>query len=307
MLKYTLMLLGSRLVRVLPLWFAYRVAGCLARLAVIVIPARKRALTKNYAVITGKTDGAFLGRLVRSAYRHLALNTVDFLQFPTLSPDRIVRMGTGAGLENLDRALGRGRGVVLVTCHLGHWEFGGALLASLGYPVTVIAESIAPARKLFREERIASLFRDFREKTGMTVIPMEKAMMRAARALKGGKVLVFLADRDIAGSGVEVTFFGRQRSLPRGPAFFSLRLGSPIVPGYVVREEDGMHLGTVCEAIDTEGLSCDEAGIRELTQKIAERLERMIISYPDQWFVFEPFWEEQNRQDSDNRVPQGRH
>ena len=284
------------------MWFAYGVASFFAGLAVFFIPSRRRLLRENYALVTGSDDMRYLGRLVRSAYRHIALNTVDFLQFPFLSPERIVTMARCRGLEKLDAALSRGKGVVFVTCHMGHWEYGGALLASLGYPTVVIAESIAPKRKILKEERIASLFREFREKTGMVVIPLESFMMPAVRALKKGRILVFVADRDITGQGVEVTFFGRLCRLPRGPAFFSLRMGSPIVPGYMVREKDGFHLGTICEAIEPGDLSCDESGIRQLTQTIASQLEKMISTRPDQWFVFERFGSEKDREFSDNRV-----
>jgi lauroyl/myristoyl acyltransferase len=290
MLKYTLMLLGSRLVRVLPLWFAYRVASCFAEAAVLAIPSRRRVLLENYGVVTASHDRKYLRKLVSSAYRHIALNTVDFLQFPFLSPDRIRSMARTAGLHHLDGAMAKGKGVILVGCHLGHWEFGGAVLASLGYPIVVIVESIAPARRLFKGEKIASLFREFREKTGMAVIPMEKGMMPAVRALKSGKILTFLADRDITGSGTEVTFFGRRCRLPRGPAFFSLRMGAPIVLGHATRERDGLYLATISDSMEGHGLSCDESGIQELTQRIAKGLEKMISSYPDQWFVFEPFW-----------------
>ncbi|MFQ5907178.1 MAG: lysophospholipid acyltransferase family protein, partial [bacterium] len=141
MVKYALMLLGSRLVRVLPMWLAYWLACRFADLAFLGIPSRRRILTKNIAMITGKSGGRELARLVRSAYRHSAKNMVDFLLFPSLTSDRIREMTRHEGLENLDHAFEKGRGVIFVTSHLGHWEFGGALLASLGYRPVVIAES----------------------------------------------------------------------------------------------------------------------------------------------------------------------
>jgi len=292
MLKYALMLLGSRLARVLPMWFAYWLACRLADLAYLGIRTRRRILSRNIALITGKSDQRELTRLVRSAYRHLAKNTVDFLLFPFLTRERIRKMARCEGLEILDRALNKGKGVIFITSHLGHWEFGGAVLASLGYPMVVIVESIAPEKQILKKERIASLYRSFREKTGMAVIPLEKVMMPAVRALRGGKLLVFVSDRDITGQGVEVDFFGRRCRLPRGPAFFSLRMGSPIVPGYLVRDRDGSYLGVAHKEIECGDLACDENGIREVTQKIAVALENMISKYPDQWFVFEPVGEE---------------
>jgi lauroyl/myristoyl acyltransferase len=287
MVKYTLMLLGSRLLRVLPLRLAYWLASAGGYLAYLGIPARRRILSENIALITGKKDRREVSRLVRSAYRHTAMNTVDFLLFPSLTDRRIAGMSNSKGFENLDHALELGKGVIVVTSHLGHWEFGGILLASRGYPVVVIVESIAPKKKLFKKERIASLYREFREKRGVTVVPLEKAVSRSVGALRSNKILVMVSDRDITGQGIEVSFFGRRCRLPRGPAFFSLRMEAPIIPGYLIRERDGRYLGVVEEAIKPDGQACNEANIRELTQKVARRLEAMISKYPDQWFVFE--------------------
>jgi KDO2-lipid IV(A) lauroyltransferase len=295
MLKYTLMLLGSRLVKVLPTFIAYFLACRFADLAYLTIPKRRTLLARNIALITGKTDKKEIGRLVKSAYRHSAKNMVDFLMFPYLTKERIKKMARCEGLEDLDRAVAKGKGVVFITSHLGHWEFGGALLASLGYSALVIAESIAPKRKMVKKERIASLFRDFREKTGMVVIPMESLMTPVVRALKKGKIVVFVADRDITGEGVEVTFFGRKCRLPRGPAFFSLRLDASLILGYIVRNGEVPYLGVMEKEIPHEGLQCDENGIRELTQRMARVMESVISKYPDQWFVFEPVGEETAR------------
>ncbi len=282
-----MMLLGSRLARVLPLRLAYWLAIVGGYVAYLGIPARRRILSENIALVTGKKDGREISSLVRSAYRHTARNTVDFLLFPYLTDRRIIEMAISEGFENLDRALEKGKGVILVTSHLGHWEFGGILLAARGYPTVVIVESIAPKRKLFKKERIASLYREFREKRGVTVVPLEKAVPRSVGALRSNKVLVFVSDRDITGQGIEVSFFGRRCRMPRGPAFFSLRMGAPIVTGYLIRERRGRYLGVIEEAIEPDGRTCNEVGIRELTQEVARRLEAMISKYPDQWFVFE--------------------
>lgn len=278
MVKYVSMLIGSFLVRVLPLKLCYRIAQLLAELAHSIISIKRENCASNLRLITGRS---WVYDLTRSVFRHLALNTVDFLRFPHLSQEQLAEMAPKIKLENLKRALGRGKGVILVTPHLGNWELGGAILASVGFPINVVAESLAPKRQIIKRQRVAELYQAYRAKTGMKVIPLEKAAMPVYRALRRGEMVVLLADRDLAGTGVEVQFFGREVSLPQGPAYFALRTGSPILPGYLVRE-GGDYIGVIEPPLGSDGA----ARIETLTQKISDRLEVQIGKYPDQWFVF---------------------
>lgn len=282
MVKYTFMLIGSLLVRIFPLKLCYRIAELLADLAHPLIDVRRENCASNLRLITGKRQ---VYDLTRSVFRHLARNTVDFLRFPHLSKGELDRMTEAVqktGFGHLRKALNRGRGVVFITPHLGNWELGGAFLASLGFAVNVVAESITPKRQIIKRQRIGQLYETYRTKAGMKVIPMEKGAMPVYRALKRGEMVVLVADRDLTGAGTVVQFFKRRVSFPRGPAYFALKTGSPIVPGYIVREGEG-YVAVIEPPIEvTTG-----ANIEALTQKISERLEVQIRRHPEQWFVFE--------------------
>lgn len=278
MVKYTLMLIGSFLVRTVPLKLSYKISEALAELAHSLDKKRRENCASNLRLITGRAQ---VYDLTRSVFKHLAKNTVDFLRFPHLSRAQIAHMTDTEGLENLRKALSKGKGVILISPHLGNWELGGAVLASLGFPVSVVTESIAPKTQIVKRQRIAGLYENYRTKTGMKVIPLEKGAVPVYRALRRGEIVVLLADRDLTGSGVSVRFFGRKVCFPQGPAFFSSKTGSPIVPGYLVRK-GSTYIGVAEPALQPD----EEGGIDSLAQQISDTVQSQIREYPDQWFVF---------------------
>src|SRR5205085_7283391 len=114
--------------------------------------------------------------------------------------------------EHIRAALDAGTGCILAIPHLGGWEVGGAWFVRKAFPLTVVVEPLEPP-ELF--EWFVGLRRSF----GFTVVPLgAKAGTAVVRALRSNQVVALLSDRDIAGGGVEVEFFGERTTLPAGPA-----------------------------------------------------------------------------------------
>src|SRR5437773_817633 len=71
---------------------------------------------------------------------------VDLLRLPRSQPNEVLAKFEAYGLEHIEEALAPGRGLVLVTAHIGNWDLAGAFLAAQGYPVNVIVETLQPRR-----------------------------------------------------------------------------------------------------------------------------------------------------------------
>ncbi len=283
MIKYTLMLLGSVIIRFLPVQFAYSSAKVLGRIAYWFFKDMRKTTEKNLSVVLGEEIGdSERQKLVKNLFTHLALNTVDFLRFPYATyPKRLVDVEGTDLLADLYR---QGKGVILVSPHLGNWEVGGMLLTEFGFSVSVVTESIRPERTRFNEDTIANLYRKWRERVGMKTIPLDRNWIRELRALRRGELLVLLADRDVSGFGIDVEFFGMRSRVPRGPAVLALRTGAAIITGMCVRGCDGrLH-------VLLEPLRYDSEDVDEVTRLLVKKMEGYIRRYPDQWFVFQPPW-----------------
>jgi KDO2-lipid IV(A) lauroyltransferase len=176
-------------------------------------------------------------------------------------------------------------GVILALPHVGGWEWAGRWIVQRGYKMSAVVEVL--------ENREAyEAFTDARRAMGVDVIPLDdRAGVAVQEALRAGHVVSLLADRDIQRNGVEVEFFGEKTTAPAGPAFFSLRVGAPIVPVavYFTRRVDGHHAVVRPPlALASRGSLRDD--IAKLTQSMIAEFESLIRRAPEQWHLFSPNW-----------------
>jgi len=260
-----------------------QVARILAYLSYILLRQRRKILTENLRHIARGE-----ARLVRETFINFGLAYADFLAIPSMKSEKICRIAKVRGLSNLDRALSDGKGVVFVSAHLGNWDLEACYITALGYKTVGIAESLGPGERFF------NLYSRLRTKTGMKIVRLEdkRSGMKALKALRRNEVLMLLGDRDITGNGVKVKFLGQGVSLPKGSALLSLKTGAPIVTAFFVRD-NGKYTAIIEPPIEFKRCKILEKDIQNLTQLIAKRLERKILAYPTQWYVFQMDWREQ--------------
>jgi KDO2-lipid IV(A) lauroyltransferase len=137
---------------------------------------------------------------------------------------------------------------------------------------------------------LAEWFIDLRERLGMEIVPLgPESGTRVAKALKAGRLLSLVCDRDIAGGGVEVEFFGELTTLPAGPATLALRSGAPLMAATCYFDGDG-HRGVVRPPIDTTRQGKLREDVARITQVLAYELEELIRLAPEQWHLLQPNW-----------------
>jgi KDO2-lipid IV(A) lauroyltransferase len=235
-------------------------------------------------VLGPRPDPLEVRRQVRNVFRNYARYMVELLALPHVKPEEVRRKFQVYGLEHLDEGLREGRGVVMVTAHVGNWDMAGVLLASQGYPVTVIHDTLKPERWNKRVQGI-------RELIGMRLIPVESGVRQMLRALRQNEILAILIDRPMIEQGVLVRFFGADTRVPGGAARLALRTGSALVCAATVRRGDRFE-ATVSPAIEIEPTGDPEHDVRLLTQRIMTWLETQIRQHPDQWYMFRNMWPE---------------
>jgi KDO2-lipid IV(A) lauroyltransferase len=246
--------------------------------------SRRRVVEENVRRLTLGLDGRERAHVVRRTFENFAVCTADMLALPGSSRESLLRRVSIDGLTHLDEAVSRGRGVIVVTAHLGNWELGGAALAALGYPTEALVEAIGPARD-------AAMAR-CRAATGLHLIPLgPSATRQAIRALRAGRVLAVAGDRALGGSPRRIVAFANgRREVPTGPAWLTLETGAPVVTVRIVRARTGIF--PYHATVDPQ-VRCDELGdapVAALTDRIAARLSAAVLDHPDQWFVFQPGW-----------------
>lgn len=250
----------------------------LAQAAVPVL-GRRRALIARHQrrVAAGAVDERAVQQAVREAFASYGRYWMESLRLPAMDPAQVDARFSIEGLEHIRQARERGQGAILAVPHLGGWEVGGSWFVRQGFPLTVVVEALQPP-ELFE------WFVKLREGFGFTVIPLGRsAGTKVVRALKDNQVVALLADRDIAGGGVDVEFFGERTTLPGGPATLARRLGAPLLPTAIYFDGDGHHT-VVRPPVPVDG------DVVEVTQRLAVELEALIRRAPEQWHMFQPNW-----------------
>ena len=278
----------SRLALSLPEPVAYGLADAGGTLAARLFPARRRVVAANLARITGAAPGSRrLRHHVSASFRAYARYWLETFRLVREKRSFFLDRFECRGVEGIDRALERGTGAVVVGAHLGNWDAAGAWAAATGRPITAIAEVLHP-RRLF------DFFVAHRERLGISIVPAEGgALRKLIAAVEAGRIIAIVGDRDLGGRGPRVSFFGETTTLPSGPARVALRTGAPLfaMGVYGTRRPDGRRgwVGEILDPIDPPSEQSPEA-VRLLTQEIALRLEGLIAEHPEEWHVFQPFW-----------------
>jgi KDO2-lipid IV(A) lauroyltransferase len=180
--------------------------------------------------------------------------------------------------------MARGRGVVIVLPHVGSWEYGGRWLAQQGYPMTTVGEMLEPP-ELFE------WFTSQRGALGLTVLPPGPGTTVALLdTLRAGRVVGLLADRDLAGNGVEVEFFGEKTTLPAGPALLALRSGAALMTCAIYQRPSGRYHAVLQPPLDSTRSGGMRKDVQRMTEDTARALEDLIRPAPEQWHLFQPNW-----------------
>ena len=195
------------------------------------------------------------------------------------------------GREQILRALGAGRGLILLGAHIGNFDALRAVAGS-GAPVEIRAlmhlENAPSTHRLFNSldpARAAAIIR----------LGRPEAMLEAKECLDRGGMLGILGDRAVRGErSVSVDFLGVPAPMPAGPIQLAAVLGAPVFfcvgiwlgpRRYVLRFE------SFAERVVLDR-SRREAALAEWLGQYAGRLEALCRAHPYNWFNFFDFWQE---------------
>ena len=292
---------GETVVRAVPHRVAYGMSTALADAFLIAQPSRMNGLRENLRQVMPDADARTLRRTVRANMRNLARSWVDVMEMGH-RPDAVAARVHPVDVENMLGPLERGRGVLIVSLHLGSWEIGLAGWNHRFGRMALLAEVLEP-QALF--ERILAA----RGRLGVKVIPIDTAAMRQAdpetarrlgasairdmyRVLRGNGMVAVAIDRDLTGTGQPFSFFGAPAPIPTGVVEVAIRTGAAIVPVFLIRS--GPRLDEVVAPCHPEirydPTAPREAEVKRVVRELIRVLEDVIRTHPDQWHVLDPIW-----------------
>lgn len=242
----------------------------------------------NVKQVSGKSqEDAELRALARSIFLNSALNFMDLLTLPRRSSRFLMRSThvVAGDWSIINNAMTSGRGVVLVTAHVGCFDFIGQSFLAHGLKLTIVTGRTT-SRFIF--DGVTWL----RSVRGANFVEPTPSGVRAViKALRRGECAVFVVDRDFFQNGRPVEFFGRETTLPPGAIRLARDTGALIVPIFTRRMRHGHEL-RIYPAMGIEKTSDIDLDIRRGMDRLVPILENGIRSALDQWVMFQRVWPE---------------
>jgi len=196
-----------------------------------------------------------------------------------------------SGWEHLEKIRASGRGVLLLTPHLGNWEFGAPLLIKHGIPLLVLTQP-EPG------DGLTELRQQSRARWGIETLVVSAdpfAFIEVIKRLQAGAVVALLVDRPPSSTAVTVELFGQPFRASIAAAELARATGCALLPVCVLREPDGYGARMLPEiAYDRAALN-NRPARQQLTQEILRALEPIIREHVDQWYHFVPVWRDETK------------
>jgi KDO2-lipid IV(A) lauroyltransferase len=276
--------LALALVRLLPLRLFQAVCVAIAELYYRTQRARREVVIRNFLPVVAN-DRVAAERKAHALFRQFAIKLTELWRFERgMAADTWFTAGVDWAI--LEEACRRGKGVLLLTPHLGNWELGGALLARRGIKLLVLTQA-EPGRG-FTEMR-----KESRLRWGIETLVIGGNgfdFVEIIKRLQDGANVALLIDRPPAAKAVAVQLFGRPFAASIAAAELARASGCALLGVTVVRAGPGYRAKILPEfRYDRHALG-DRDARRKLTQQILTAFEPEIREYLDQWYHFVPIW-----------------
>jgi Kdo2-lipid IVA lauroyltransferase/acyltransferase len=255
------------------------------------VPVRRRlTLAHLRAAGAGRWSEQEVWQIARGAFVTQALNAVELLGWRRLLRVKgQVPWVRVEGEVHLEAAKAMGRGVLLVTAHLGAFDWVACQQAAAGQPLHVVSRQLS-------WEAMNAVWMQTRAKLGLRVLPPDAPMQPALAALKAGGVVALVLDQHSAEArAVEAPFFGIAARTSAALALLALRSRAPVVPCFTVREEGGGHVLWFEPPLPLPEQGDTRQRVVAFTQGCLRALEVAILKHPQQWLWLHRRWKDAER------------
>lgn len=198
--------------------------------------------------------------------------------------ESIARVIRYDGLAHFEEARSRGKGVLVLTAHLGAWELSSFFHSLMGYPMGMVIRRLD-------NPLVDAYVNAIRCLHGNRVLPKDDFARGLISEMKAGRTVGILMDTNMTPpQGTFVPFFGVPACTGSGLARVARKTGAAVLPGFLLEQPDGryrLHFGPALEVVDTGDSERDAV---ENTARFTAVLEGYIRQYPGQWLWMHRRW-----------------
>jgi KDO2-lipid IV(A) lauroyltransferase len=234
--KVLLNRLAGQLMRLGQKWLAKKPAKVvedkgekLGRFVCRLAKKRRERVLANLAIAFPEMSEAERVDLCRRTFEHFGRSTTDFLVSLNRTNEEIAESLEVVGMEHFEAALAKGKGVLILSAHIGHWERSSRHLSDLGYPLSVVARDA-------NQGDVNQMVNSVRSGPGTNVIARGDAARGVLKALRANELVAILADQN--SDEIFIPFFGKPAGTVLGPGVLAERSGCTVLTGLCIHVGD---------------------------------------------------------------------
>jgi KDO2-lipid IV(A) lauroyltransferase len=240
---------------------------------------------RNLEMALPEMPAADRERTLKQVYRGLGWQLAEFCRMERYTAANTVKLIRYEGLEIFLAAEALGKGVLILTGHLGAWELSSFYHSLMGHPMGMVIRRLD-------NRRLDSFVNRIRCLHGNRVFHKDDFARGLLTAMRAGESVGILMDTNMTPpQGVFVDFFGKAACTASGLARVALKTGAAVVPGFLLWEAaEGRYVLHFGERIEFEATDDAESDIVALTQRCTGVIEAWVRRYPEQWLWIHRRW-----------------
>lgn len=259
----------------------------------------KAAITKEQVrkMFGNKKPESELDQIVLCSLRNFHKDLFEIWCFPRLTKEKMARIAKLDGREHINKALKKGKGVLIAVTHFGSWKIIIPAIAFAGYPTHQVAVNPLNSnneKETFINKKIMEIEYLCEKSLPVQFIYIGRFMRKMYRALAKNEVVIVSLDGIERRKDIKINVLQKTIGLDVRPIEFAVRSNIPLLPTFAIRENDNHHRIVVYDELKTEGYCDSKAAIKGVLAEYASILERHVIENPSHYarsfYVFETIW-----------------
>jgi KDO2-lipid IV(A) lauroyltransferase len=224
-----------------------------------------------------------LRSILKRMYLNLGMNVVEELRMGHVTDRYLHDHVSWEGESHVRESLTKGKGLLVLSAHMGNWDLLCSIAPRFNYPTTIITKNI-------KNSSVNQFWMDARKQFGLKFVPAHNSYRQCLAALRKNEIVGFVLDQNmIRTEGIFVEFFGKPACTTPGLAYMAAQSGAAVVPAFMLRQPDGRHLVKALPAIPPPPDRKPET-ILAYTERYTKIIEDMIRQHPDQWIWIHRRW-----------------
>jgi len=274
-----------RLLGALPRGMSRAAGAGVGRVAYRLLTGLRKTGQRNLALAFPEKSLPEREQILRRLYRSLGWLLAEFCQMPRYTPENTQSLLRYEGLDHYLAAKARGKGVLIITGHLGAWELSSFYHSLMGHPMSIVIRRLD-------NPRVDRLVNNIRCLHGNRILHKDDFARGLLGAMRQGETVGILMDTNMTPpQGVFVPFFGKPACTASGLARVALKTGAAVLPGFMVWEEsEQKYVLRFGEEIPLIATGDDEADALANTARFTAVIEDWVRRYPDQWLWVHRRW-----------------